>query len=123
MKFQQSILLPMNQKMLDLIKENLKDPSMFEVVNRAFVKQARSTAIVLGSFLIVALIAVVYAFVQQTEKQKISQELANQVEEVRLIKLESEKQAALVMEAKLIAEEANRMALEQLKECEQQRKK
>lgn len=111
----------MNQEMLDLIKENLKDPSVFEKISKSVLWQAKKTAIVLGSFLIVALLAIVYAFVQQVKTQKVSQDLALQIEEVRLMKSQSEMQAALALEARLIAEEANKMALEQLSECLQKK--
>jgi hypothetical protein len=102
--------------MLDLIKANLKDASVYDVIYKSVVTRARISAIVLGSFMIVALLAVVYAFVQQTAAQKLQVELTNRTEQVRLVELEAKKQAALAMEARLIAEEANKMALEQLKE-------
>ena len=113
----------MNQELLDLMKANLKDASVYGKIEKAIVSRARITAIVLGSFLIIALLAVVYAFVQQTVAKKLQEELTNQMEQVRLYKSEAEKQAALAMEARLIAEEANKMALEQLKECQERKRK
>ena len=106
----------MSQSVLKLIKENLKDHSVFPSIERAVVKQARIMAIVLASFLMVALIAVVYAFVQQEKVQQAMQQ-------VDLIRKEVEKQRGLALEAQMISEEVNKMAAEQLKACEERTRK
>jgi hypothetical protein len=104
----------MDEKTLALIKANLKDPSLFDVIQKSLLRRARITALVLGSFLIIALLAVVYAFVQQTlAKESMKQASAQQ----ELCIKEAQKQQALATEARMIAEEANRMAQEQLEAC------
>jgi predicted protein tyrosine phosphatase len=77
----------------------------------------------LGCALVIALAFVVYAFVQQSNSRKSLMEL----ESKKAILLQCQqgvgKQKALAMEAQLIAEEANKMVLEQLKECQQKKGK
>lgn len=106
----------MKPTVLELIKGNLKDPTLFTIIEKTMVQQARKTAIILGSFLIVALVAVVYAFVQLT----IAKQAMRNAE---VFKSESEKQMGLSREAMMIAEEANREVMDQLLKCQQQNKK
>lgn len=61
------------------LEENLKDPSLAETIYKSNLKRARTMAVMLGSFLILALIAVVYAYVRQTaafRQEKIAVESA-----------------------------------------------
>lgn len=106
----------MNDKTLELIKNNLKDPSLFPVIQKTVLKKARIIALVLGSFLIIALIAVVYAFVQQT---KALTDLNNHKTQLEACMKEAELQHGLAEEARMIAQEANQMAMEELKKCQE----
>jgi Na+-translocating ferredoxin:NAD+ oxidoreductase RnfG subunit len=111
----------MDSKTLELIKNNLKDPSFYDPILKAEVRHARKTAIVLVSFLIIALIAVVYAFVQQTVAAQVLRDSLTQKSQLETCVHEAQKQQGLAAEAQMIAEEANRMALEQLKECQKKK--
>jgi cell division protein FtsL len=111
----------MDEKTLALIKANLKDPALFEVIQKSLLKRARITAIVLGSFLIVSLIAVVYAFVQQTLAIEAQKEALTQKTQMEQCIGEAQKQQGLAAEARIIAEEANKMMAEQLAECQKKK--
>lgn len=113
----------MDQKTLNLLKENLKDPSLYNTIYDSAIKRARTTAIVLGSFLILALISVMYAFAQQTKYHEAVNFSKEQNAKLELCLKDAQKQMGLAAEARIVAEEANRMALEQLKACEQRNKK
>lgn len=100
------------------LSNQLKDPSLADgFLNNAMI-QARKTALILGGILMIALISVVYAFVQDTlakEAQRKSEVLAKQYTQCET---ELEKQKALAQESALITEEVTRMAEEQLTLCQ-----
>ncbi len=115
-------------------KEFETEQRIKELEQKRKLQRARVTAIVLGSFLILALMAMVYAFYQQTEATK-QKELAdkNAIEatenarQANLAKEEALKQKAIADEQKLKAQEAQRQAdinaakaIEQQKIAEQQ---
>ena len=106
----------------DFLKENLKDPSLTDGFLKASIGKARKLAITLGSIMIVALIAVVYAFVQEVKRQKYNQAWDAEKARFELCTLEKEKQNALALEAQMITEEANKMAEERLQVCLQSKK-
>ncbi len=101
----------------DFLNENLKDPSLADGFLKQAVKRARKTAIILGSVLVVAEIAVVYGFVAQTKAREVVIQVEIKKTEFDNCIKEAETQQALAIEAQLIAEEANKMAEQQLKEC------
>ena len=112
----------MSRKIHDLLKDNVKDPNALEAIQSVMLRNARITALVLGSFLIIALVAVVYGFVQ-AEQTKVAIKLS----EEHMIKVEqcireAQKLQAFAQEAQLIAAEANKMTAEQLKDCLQRNK-
>ena len=109
----------MDDKTMELIKNNLKDPSVYNAIAKASARRSRVTAIVIGSFLIISLIAVISAF-DQVNKAKSS--VAEYQSQIDACVREAQKQQALAMEAQLIAEEANKVVQEQLTECQKQRK-
>jgi Na+-translocating ferredoxin:NAD+ oxidoreductase RnfG subunit len=108
----------MDKKTMDLLKANLKDPALWNDIQKSLVKRARITALLLASFLIVSLLALVYGFVQQA-LAKESQKRA--MEQMELCVKEAEKQQALASEAAMIAEEANKVVQEQLAECQKKK--
>ena len=111
----------MDQKTLDLIKANLKDPALFDDIQKSLVKRTRIVAILLGSILMVTLIAFVYAFVQQTLAKEAERAMLNQEILMEQMNQAVQKQQALATEAQMIAEEANKMLAEQLAECQKRK--
>jgi Tfp pilus assembly protein PilN len=99
------------------MKQHISDPFVFQKIEKGFIKRARITAIVLGSFLVVALIAVVYGFVQNVKAQEAEKTIISLQQEVEAATAEARTQAALAIESKLIAEEAAKFAYEELEEC------
>lgn len=102
---------------IELIRRSVNDPEIMKKIETGLLHQARKTAMLLGSFLTVALLGVVYGFVKDiaaTESAKRASELQTELETA---KLEVEKQAALAIEARMIAEEAAKVAYEELEEC------
>jgi hypothetical protein len=103
----------------EFIKANLKDPSLADAYLKRTLFMRKRLAIVLGSVLIVALGSTVFSFVSQARSLKSLRELENQKVILSQRHQDLGKQRALATEAQLFAEEANKMALEQLKECQQ----
>ncbi|MBL7853834.1 MAG: High-affnity carbon uptake protein Hat/HatR [Cyclobacteriaceae bacterium] len=123
-------------------KEFETEQRIKELEQKRKLQRARTTAIVLGAFLVVALIAVVYAFVQQAEAKRQAQiaqekeELANRnAAEARMQRnaaIAAQKEADAQRQKaednfreaekqRLAAEEAKKVAEEQRKEAEKQR--
>ncbi len=96
----------------------LKDAAVADKFLETAMSQARKNALMLGGALIIALISVVYGFVQDT-LAKESQRLAEaQRIQYAQCQQELEKQQAIAQEEKLITSEAIQMAEEQLRECQ-----
>ena len=111
----------MNETVFELIKKNITDPAILEVIQKSFLKRARATAIVLGSAIVITLIAIVYAYVQQVSGEMAKQDIKFLKEEIELQKAETEKQVGLALEAKIIAEEAAKLSYEELEKCRAQK--
>jgi WD40 repeat protein len=117
-------------------KEFETEQRIKELEQKRKLQRARTTAIILGSFLVVALIAVVYAFVQQTlakeaerkavlaQKEAIAErdkaEIARKEAETQ--RLAAEAARAEADKQRLAAEEASAEAKRQAKIAEEQRK-
>lgn len=100
-----------------LIQANISDTAVLEQIHKKLIEKARTTALLLGSALIIVLIAIVYAFIQQVKLEKAQIEFSDLRKELDQSKTEYEKQVALAAEAKIIAEEAARLSYEQLLKC------
>jgi len=96
----------------------LKDPSLADKFLSDSMDQARKTALIMGGVLIIALISIVYAFVQDTLEKEAHRKAEQQTAQYNLCQQELKKQEALAQEAAIIATEATRMAEEQLKLCQ-----
>lgn len=105
-------------KYQEFLKVNLKDPNLIEGFNKQTLYRARRTAIVLGSVLIIALLSVVYAFVQDTLAKEAQRKTEVLMKQYAQCDTELEKQKALAQESALITQEVTRMAEEQLKLCQ-----
>ena len=99
-------------------KEFETEQRIKELEAKRKLQRARTTAIILGSFLVVALIAVVYAFVQQTlakeaERKAVAAQLAADEQRVEAEKQRDAADAARkeADEQRLAAEEATKRAL------------
>lgn len=101
----------------EFLKENLNDPSLADGILKKRLYEARKTSIILGSVLIIALISIVYAFVQQTMAKAYERKLSSMNIEHSNCLTGSEKQKGFATEAQLIAKEVNEMAMEQLQAC------
>lgn len=101
----------------ELINDNVSDPVVREQIHKNLVKKARTSALLLGSVLIVALGFTFYAYSQKINVEKLQIEISAVQKEIDLVKSEYEKQVALATEAKIIAEEAARLSYEQLQDC------
>lgn len=102
----------------DFLKENLKDPALAESFMRSHVKQARKTALVLGSALLISLVAVVYAFVQQTVAQRNDGILSKEKKKLNQCEAELQKQNAQAKESEMIVLTAIEEAQLQLTGCQ-----
>ena len=105
----------------NFLRNNLKDPALAETYIRDSKRKARTTSIVLVSFVLVTIMAVVYGFVLQASAQKAEQFAATQKAQLDLCILESQKQQALAEEARMIGEEANKAMQIQLLECQKRK--
>jgi WD40 repeat protein len=108
-------------------KEFETEQRVKELEQKRKLQRARTTAIILGSFLILALIAVVYAFVQQTIAKAAERSATLAKNEALVAKAEADKQRILAEEnaekariaeadAKLQAEKARLAAIEAKKQ-------
>jgi hypothetical protein len=102
----------------DFLEEQMKDPQMVEPLQKQLLYQARKTALILGGTLVIALIFVVYAFVQEMLAKEAQRKTEILTKEYAQCKDELEKQKGLAQESVLIMEEVTRMAEEQLKLCQ-----
>ena len=100
-----------------LIQANISDTTVLEQIQKKLIEKARTMALLLGSALIIVLIAIVYAFIQQVKFEHVQIEISDLKKELDQSKTEYEKQVALATEAKIIAEEVARLSYEQLLEC------
>jgi hypothetical protein len=100
------------------LSNQLKDPSLTDGFLNNAMSQARKTALILGGTLVIALISVVYAFVQETLAKEAQRKTEVLTKQYTQCEAELEKQKALAQESALITEEVTRMAEEQLKLCQ-----
>jgi hypothetical protein len=96
----------------------LKDAAVADKFLKNAMSQARKNALMLGGALIIALISVVYAFVQETLAKEAQRKTEILTKQYAQCKDELEKQKGLAQESALITEEVTRMAEEQLKLCQ-----
>src|SRR5690606_30624191 len=92
-----------------------------ELRQKRKLKAARIVALVLGSLTLVALLALVFAFLKQTEAIRNFEASEIARKEAEKQRLEAERQKEYALEQKRIAEEQEAYALQQQKEAEEQR--
>jgi WD40 repeat protein len=110
-------------------KEFETEQRIKELEAKRKLQRARTTAIVLGSFLIVALIAVVYAFVQTVKAQAAERQAQaekaiadEQRKQAEAAKAEADRQAKIAEERRVEAEAAKERALASEAEAKKQQK-
>lgn len=92
-----------------------------ELRQKRKLKMARVVALILGSLTIVALLALVYAFLQQTEAIRNAEALAIEVVKSDSARREADRQKEYALEQQRIAEEQKAYAQEQQRVAEEQR--
>ncbi|MFO7257439.1 MAG: High-affnity carbon uptake protein Hat/HatR [Bacteroidota bacterium] len=92
-----------------------------ELRQKRKLKAARIVALILGSLTLVALLALVFAFLKQTEAIRNAEALAIEVVKSDSARREAERQREYALEQQRIAEEQEAYALQQQKVAEEQR--
>lgn len=113
-----SIDLLDTQKYQAFLKTNFNDPARVEEFNKQTLYRSRRTALIMGGSLIVGLISLVFAFIQNVKFEYVSRNQSAVKNQLEVCVQEAQKQQGLATENRIILEEANKMAEEQLKACQ-----
>jgi hypothetical protein len=113
----------MNPYIQALIAKHITDPSAREKIAKEMLWDSRKIAIILGSFLMIAIVSIAYGFIQHEKYKMEKRNVDEKIIQLDACMKEAEMQQALAVESRMIAEEANRMAVEQLKACQAKSKK
>ena len=99
------------------MKQQVLDKGLLEKIENEITKRSRITTFVLVSFTMVSLLAVDYGYMQTAKTQEAEKSLVAAQQQVEAAMEEAKKQAALAVESKIIAEEAAKVAYEELENC------
>lgn len=103
---------------VEYLKACLKDPSVYSVLEKQMLYRARRVALILGGVLVATLILVVFAFVQDVKFKVVTKRRTDLETQLNLCVQEAQKQQGIAAENMLILSEANKLAEEQLRECQ-----
>ena len=102
---------------VEYLKACLKNPGLYQALEKQSLNRARRVALILGALLVATLIMIVFAFVQDVQFKAASKKKSDLEAQLNLCVQEAQKQQALATENMLILAEVNKLAEEQLQAC------
>lgn len=103
---------------IEYLKACLKDPSVYQTLEKKSLYRAKRASLILGLTLMVTLVFVVFSFVQDVQFKVATKKKSDLETQLNLCIQEAQKQQGLAAENMMILSEANKLAEEQLRECQ-----
>jgi hypothetical protein len=101
----------------EYLKACLKDPGVYQALEKQSLYRARRVALILGGIFMITLIMVVFAFVQDVQFKVVVKKKSDLETQLNFCVQEVQKQQGLATESMLILSEANKLVEEQLRAC------